>query len=61
MESFQKNEANDYESIANDIETKSAEEVKEYMQVFLERYTELSIKNTLFSRMLYNNFQKENE
>lgn len=61
VESFQRNASDDYESIANDVETKSAEEVKEYMQVFLERYTELSVRNTLFTRMRYESFQKENE
>ena len=61
MQSFQINASDDFYAISEDIPTKSLSEIKDYMTVFLDRYTELPIRNTVFTKLRYEQFQKQNE
>lgn len=50
IKSFRRRPLNDYEGMSSEIKTKTADEVKEYMEVFLKRFREIKERDLVLKK-----------
>lgn len=60
IKSFRRRPLNDYEGISSEVKTKTADEVKEYMEVFLKRFREIKERDLVIKKFSQKDFDQKN-
>lgn len=60
IKSFRRRPLNDYEGMSSEIKTKTADEVKEYMEVFLKRFREIKERDLVLKKFQQKDFDQKN-